>query len=235
MFWFIDPVYLVLVVVIILISAMAQMFIKNTYAEWDHVANDAGLNGTGVGRRLVAEADFAGASGEATGITFEVIGGELSDNFDPRTSTVNLSEGVANRSSVSAMAVAAHEVGHAQQHAEGTISMRFRSFLVPAVTVSPSVSYVLLLLGFIFNNETLVGLGIIVFAVMVVFSLATLPVEFGASRRALAMLDTTGVMTAEERPGARRVLIAAGLTYVASAVTSILTLLYYLSIARRNQ
>ncbi len=235
MIWYIDPVYLVLVIVIILISAAAQMFIRNTYTTWDHVGNEAGLTGTDVGKRLVAEADFAGASGDDTGITFDVVEGELSDNFDPRTTTVNLSEGVATRATVAAMAVAAHEVGHAQQHAEGTIAMGTRSFLVPAVTVSPSLSYVLLLLGFIFNNDTLLGLGILVFGVMVLFSLATLPVEFGASRRALDMLDGSGVMTADERPGTRRVLLAAGLTYVASAITSILTLLYYLSILRRSQ
>ena len=235
MIWYIDPVYLVLVIVIIIISAVAQMFIRNTYAEWDRVPNGAGLTGTDVGKRLIAEADFDGVSGDETGITFDVIEGELSDNFDPRTTTVNLSTGVANRATVAAMAVAAHEVGHAQQHAEGSIAMRTRSFLVPAVTVSPSLSYLLLLLGFIFNNDTLLGLGIIVFGVMVLFSVATLPVEFGASRRALGMLDQTGVMAADERAGARRVLLAAGLTYVASAVSSILTLLYYLSIVRRNQ
>lgn len=235
MIWYIDPAYLVLVVVIIIISAVAQMFIRNTYAEWDHVPNGAGLTGTDVGKRLVAGADFDGVSGDETGITFDVIEGELSDNFDPRTTTVNLSTGVANRATVAAMAVAAHEVGHAQQHAEGTIAMRTRSFLVPAVTVSPSLSYLLLLLGFIFNNDTLLGLGIIVFGVMVLFSVATLPVEFGASRRALGMLDQTGVMAADERAGARRVLLAAGLTYVASAVASILTLLYYLSIVRRDR
>ena len=111
-------------------------------------------------------------------------------------------------------------------------SLRLGSFR--GIEVSLHLTF-LLLLGFLFNNDALIGVGILAFSAMVLFSLATLPVEFGASRRALAMLEATGVMAAEDRPGARRVLLAAGLTYVASAVTSILTLLYYLSIVRRNQ
>ena len=131
------------------------------------------------------------------------------------------------------MAVTAHEVGHAQQDAEGTVAMRARAFLVPAVTFSPTLSYILIFMGLIFNLTGLFWLGIVVFGLMVVFSLLTLPVEIGASRRALVMLRETGLMTTQDEQGVRRVLIAAAMTYVAAAVTSILTLLYYISIARR--
>ena len=132
------------------------------------------------------------------------------------------------------MAVTAHEVGHAQQDAEGTVAMRARAYLVPAVTFSPTLSYILIFMGLTFNLTGLFWLGIVVFGLMVVFSLLTLPVEIGASRRALVMLRETGLMTtAQDEQGVKRVLIAAAMTYVAAAVTSILTLLYYISIARR--
>ena len=160
--------------------------------------------------------------------------GDLSDHFDPRTREVGLSKEVAARESVAAMAVTAHEVGHAQQHAEGTVAMRARAFLVPAVTISPTISYLLIIMGLIFNLTGLFWLGIIAFAVMVVFTILTLPVEIGASRRALVMLRDAGLLTgARDEEGVRRVLTAAALTYVAAAVTSILTLLYYVSLARR--
>ena len=125
-------------------------------------------------------------------------------------------------------------MGHAQQDAEGTVAMRARAFLVPAVTYSPMASYALIFIGLIFNLTGLFWLGIIVFGVMVVFSILTLPVEIGASRRALVMLRENGLMqTQEDEEGVKRVLTAAAMTYVAAAVTSILTLLYYISIARR--
>ena len=160
--------------------------------------------------------------------------GDLSDHFDPRTKQIGLSAEVAARTSVAAMAVTAHEVGHAQQHAEGTVAMRARSFLVPAVTVSPMISYGLIFMGLIFNLTGLFWLGIIAFGLMVVFSVLTLPVEIGASRRALVMLRDGGLLVRpQDEEGVKRVLTAAALTYVAAAVTSILTLLYYISLARR--
>jgi uncharacterized protein len=187
-----------------------------------------------VGERLIAGVDFGGARGSATGISFKIVPGELSDHFDPRTREIGLSAAVASQNSVAAMAVTAHEVGHAQQHAEGTVAMRLRSVLVPAVTFSPMLSYLLIFLGLILNLTGLFWLGIIVFGLMVLFSILTLPVEIGASRRALVMLRDTGMIaTTQDEDGVRRVLTAAAMTYVAAAVTSILTLLYYISLARR--
>jgi Zn-dependent membrane protease YugP len=230
----IDPLYLVIFVVTLVISGAAQLYIRSTFSKWNQVANTAGLSGAQVGEQLVSRVSFGGASGAATGISFKVVPGDLSDHFDPRTRQVGLSQEVAARPSVAAMAVTAHEVGHAQQHAEGTVAMRARAFLVPAVTFSPMLSYLLIFVGLIFNLTGLFWLGIIVFGVMVVFSILTLPVEIGASRRALVMLRESGLlMASQDQEGVRRVLTAAALTYVAAAVTSILTLLYYISIARR--
>lgn len=234
MFFFFDPFYLVILVVTIVISGGAQLYIKSTFGKWGKVGNSAGLSGVQVGERLVSRARFGGASGTATGISFKIVPGNLSDHFDPRTKEVGLSEEVASRQSVASMAVTAHEVGHAQQDAEGTFAMKARAFLVPAVTVSPMISYGLIFIGLIFNNDALFGLGIVVFAVMVVFSVMTLPVEIGASRRALVMLRETGMLARQEdEEGVRRVLTAAALTYVAAAVTSILMLLYYIALSRR--
>jgi Zn-dependent membrane protease YugP len=231
---YVDPLYIVLFVVTLVISGASQVYIRSTFSKWNAVANAAGLSGARVGEELVARASFGGASGPATGIGFTVVPGSLSDHFDPRTRRIGLSQDVASRSSVAAMAVTAHEVGHAQQHAEGTVAMRARSFLVPAVTFSPMVSYLLIFLGLIFNLTGLFWLGIIVFGLMVLFAILTLPVEIGASRRALVMLRSSGLLVRpEEEQGVRNVLTAAALTYVAAAVTSILTLLYYISLARR--
>ena len=131
--------------------------------------------------------------------------------------------------------IAAHEVGHAQQHAEGTLLMRLRGFLVPAATLSPNIAYGLILVGILFQATGLLTLGILFFGVAVLFSVLTLPVEIGASQRALRMLEETGVLASEQdREGARSMLTAAALTYVAAAVTSVLTLLYYVSLARRS-
>jgi Zn-dependent membrane protease YugP len=231
----IDPLYLVLFVVTLVISGAAQLYIRSQFGHWNGVRNGVGLAGAQVGERLVRQVDFGGARGDATGISFSIVPGDLSDHFDPRTRAIGLSQEVAQRDSVAAMAVTAHEVGHAQQHAEGTVAMRARAFLVPAVTFSPMVSYALIFAGLIFNLTGLFWLGIIVFGLMVVFSVLTLPVEIGASRRALVMLRETGMLaTTQDEQGVKRVLTAAAMTYVAAAVTSILTLLYYISLARRG-
>ncbi len=230
----IDPLYIVLFIATLVISGAAQFFIRSQFGKYSAVRNTAGLAGAQVGQRIVDNVDFGGNRGSATGISFKVVPGNLSDHFDPRTKQIGLSQDVASRDSIAAMAVTAHEVGHAQQAAEGTVAMRARAFLVPAVTFSPTLSYILIFMGLIFNLTGLFWIGIVVFGLMVVFSILTLPVEIGASRRALVMLRETGLMTTpEEEQGVRRVLTAAAMTYVAAAVTSILTLLYSISIARR--
>jgi hypothetical protein len=230
----IDPLYLVLFIVTLVISGAAQVYIKSTFGKWSAVTNSSSLTGQQVGERLVQGVDFGATRGASTGISFKIVKGDLSDHFDPRTKQIGLSQDVASRDSVAAMAVTAHEVSHAQQDAEGSVAMRARAFMVPAVTFSPMVSYALIFMGLIFNLTGLFWLGIIVFGLMVLFSILTLPVEIGASRRALVMLRETGLMTnQQDEEGVKRVLTAAAMTYVAAAVTSILTLLYYISIARR--
>ena len=237
-FWglYIDPLYMVLFFATLFIAGGAQLYIQKTFRTWAGVPNRSGLTGLAAAERLVESVSFGGARGAATGIRFREIPGQLSDAFDPSSRMVGLSAAVARQSSVAALAVAAHELGHAQQHAEGTLAMRARSYLVPAVSLSPMLSYVCIVFGLIFYLPGLFYLGVLFFAVMVLFTLLTLPVELGASRRAVRMLNEAGLLVdAQEATGVRKVLTAAALTYLAAAITSILTLLYYISLARRGR
>ena len=230
-----DPLYLALFVVTLLITGGAQLYIRSTYGKWSKIGNGARLTGTQVAQLLGERARFGDVPGSQAISRIAVVPGDLSDHFDPRDRSLGLSAAVANQPSIAAMAVAAHEVGHAQQHAEGTVFMKLRGVLVPAASVGPTIAYGLIFLGFIMQASGLIAIGAIVFGIAVVFSVLTLPVEFGASRRALAMLDENGLfVTPQDRQGAQSMLTAAALTYVAATVTSILTLLYYLSLARRS-
>ena len=232
---FFDPLYIGLVVVTLLISGAAQMYIRSTYGRWSKVANGARLSGAQIAEFLRERAAFGDRPGRDAITDIKIVPGNLSDHFDPRDRSLGLSQAVAEQPSIASMAIAAHEVGHAVQHAEGSALMKVRGVLVPAASLGPNVGYLLIIVGLIFQVMGLITLGIILFGVAVVFSLLTLPVEIDASRKALAMLDSTGLVTTpEERRGAQSMLTAAALTYVAAAITAVLTLVYYLTLARRS-
>ena len=148
---------------------------------------------------------------------------------------MRLSDSTARVTSVAAMAVTAHELGHVQQYQQGSAMIRVRSMLLPALRFSPMLSYISLFLGFFFNMTGLIWVGIFFFSLMVLFSILTIPVEFNASSRGMKLLEEAGLLhTDEDRKGAKATLNAAGLTYVAAAITSILQLLYYISVAQRR-
>lgn len=169
-------------------------------------------------------------------ITFEMVRGELTDHYDPRSHTVRMSQATAERSTVAAMAIVAHELGHAQQHENKSFLISLRNILLPAVSLSPRIAYLLIFIGLIFNLTGLFQLGIIFYALMVLFAILTLPVEVDASRRGLKLLDQAGLMvTNSDRTGSRQILTAAAATYLAAAITAILQLLYYISIANRRR
>jgi hypothetical protein len=171
-----------------------------------------------------------------TGVQFQGVGGNLTDHYDPRTHTVGLSQAVATQPSVASMAIVAHELGHAQQYATKSPLIAARSFLLPAMRVSPMISYGLIMMGFVFNFVGAIYLGIFFFGITVLFSVITLPVEFDASRRAMKLLGEAGLLTSDQdEKGARTVLRAAAATYVAATITAILQLLYYLSLANRRR
>jgi uncharacterized protein len=237
---FFDPLYIVLIVATLVISGGAQLYIRSTYGRWSRVQNSAGLTGAQVAEVLRDRASFgsasAGPGSGAMAITaINVVPGQLSDHFDPRDKSLSLSEQVATQPSIASIAIAAHEVGHAAQVAEGSALMQLRSLLVPAASVGSQLAYVFIILGFFAQMTGLILVGVALFAVAVAFSVLTLPVEIQASQKALAMLESTGVVTSpEERAGVRSMLTAAALTYLAAAITAVLTLLYYLTLARRS-
>lgn len=232
---FFDPLYIVIIVATLVISGGAQLYIRSTYARWDRVPNAAVLNGAQVAEVLRERARFGNVPGQQAISAIKVVQGNLSDHFDPRDRSLSLSQSVASRPSIASMAVAAHEVGHAAQMAEGSAWMQIRSLLVPAAMVGPQIAYLFIIGGLILNLAGLFTVGILLFGIAVLFSVATLPVEIQASQKALAMLKDTGIITSQkEHDGARSMLTAAALTYVAAAVTAILTMLYYITLARRG-
>ena len=225
--FYIDPVYFWLVFIpTILISIGVQLYLRSTFSKWSKVRNTAGIAGP-----LVARDIFDHTSLQP--VRLERVRGTMTDHFDPGNNVVRLSDPVAKQNSVASMAITAHELGHVQQYQTGSALIKARGFLLPALQFSPTLSYIAIMLGFWFNATGLIWIGILFFALMVLFSILTLPVEIDASRRGLKLLREAGLFQNEEdERGARSMLTAAGLTYLAAAVTSILTLLYYISRAQ---
>ena len=213
----------------LIISFLVQMYLRSTYNKWSKVRNANGLTGAQVGEALFDRTPL-------NEIGMQVVPGNMTDHFDPRANIVRFSQGTATQPSVAAMAIAAHELGHVQQYQTGSALIKARGFLLPAVQFSPTLSYLSILAGIIFNVTGLLWLGVFFFGLMVVFSLLTLPVEFDASRRGIALLGEAGLLSADQdRRGANAVLRAAALTYIAAAVTAVLQLLYYITIANRRR
>ncbi len=230
-----DPLYILVIIATLVVSGGAQLYIRSTYGRWSRVQNGAGLSGAQVAEYLRDNAQFGNRPGREAITAIKVSPGELSDHFDPRDRSLSLSEAVATQPSVASMAIAAHEVGHAVQVAEGSALMQLRGLLVPAVSFGPGLAYLFIIGGIILNMTGLLTIGILLFGLAVLFAVLTLPVEIQASQKALAMLDSTGVVTSQQdRDGANAMLRAAALTYLAGAIAAILTLLYYLTLARRS-
>ncbi|MDZ4764640.1 MAG: zinc metallopeptidase [Chloroflexota bacterium] len=219
--------YILLVMIPSLILSLgAQFFVRSAYSKWSNTRNSAGISGMQVAETIFQRTNVAP-------LPLEGVPGQLSDHFDPGKNVVRLSEGIASTPSVAAMAVVAHELGHVQQYQSKSPLIAMRSFLVPAVQFSPTISYMLIFFGLIINATSLIWLGILAFGLVVVFTLLTLPVEIDASRRGLILLRESGLMqTPQDESGARQVLTAAALTYVAAAVGAVLQLLYYINLAQ---
>jgi Zn-dependent membrane protease YugP len=227
--FYIDPVYFWYVFIpTILISLGVQLYLKSTFSKYSNIPNSSHLDGLHVGQQIFADTTL-------DAIPLQRVSGSMTDHFDPGKNVVRLSDTVAIKSSVAAMAVTAHELGHVQQYQTGSALIKARGFLLPALQFSPTISYMAIFFGLIFNMTNLVWIGVFFFGLMVVFSLLTLPVEIDASKRGLRLLDEAGLLQSDEdAKGARKVLTAAGLTYLAAAITSVLQLLYYISVAKRN-
>ena len=229
MFFNIDTTYFWWVFIpTVLLSAGVQIWLRRTYSKWHKVENSADLTG-----KEVTDVLFDDTALDP--IPVKHIRGNLTDHYDPGKNVVNLSDAVYDEDSVAAMSVAAHELGHVEQYQEDSTLIKMRSFLIPAVTLSPTISYICLLLGLLFNMTNMLWVGIFFFSLTIIFSLLTLPVETNASRRAIAMLDETGLRKTEaDIEGSKKVLRAAAMTYLAAAVSSVITLFYYVSRVRQE-
>jgi hypothetical protein len=207
-----------------LLMAVTSWYVKSAYNKWSRVRARSGLTGAQATQRLIS-------AGGLYGVRVEGIAGEMTDHYDPRDKVLRLSQGVANVPSVAALAIAAHELGHAMQDAENYFPLRLRAALVPAVNIGSNLGWILILAGLFLGFTQLAWAGVVVFSAGAVFALATLPVEFDASTRAKRLLADSGIISGpEEMAGVNNVLNAAALTYVAGLVTAILQLLYYVSL-----
>lgn len=227
MFWFWDPT-MIIVVPALLLALYAQLRVQSTYARYSQVPVSTGLTGAEAAQEILRRNGLAN-------VQIERVDGVLSDHYDPRTRTLSLSSDVYGGASVAAVGVAAHETGHAIQHAREYAPLALRSALVPTVQFGSWLAYPIFILGFLFHSGTMVQLGILVYSAIVAFTVVTLPVEFDASARALRALREESLVTADELRGVRSVLTAAALTYVAAAATAILSLVRMLLIANRRE
>jgi uncharacterized protein len=216
-FQFNDPTFLLLIPAFLL-ALYAQWKVSSAYAKYSKIASVQGVTG-------YKAAEFLLRSNGITDVGVETVAGRLSDHYDPRARKVRLSEENYNSRSLAALAVAAHEVGHVIQHNKGYIPLKLRDSILPATNIGTWAAFPLFLLGFFLNTPLLMDLGIILFAGVVVFHFVTLPVEFNASNRALNMLGDNGLLVQEETAGARKVLNAAALTYVAAMAMALVQLL----------
>jgi hypothetical protein len=218
--------YFIYMLPALILSVIAQLYVNSAYNKWSKVRNYHNLTGTDAAEQLISRLGM-------NDIRLKRTRGTLSDHYDPRNHTLALSEGVADQPSVAAMAIAAHELGHAQQERDGYGPLKLRSALVPMVNLGSTFGWIMLLLGLMLQLGGLAQLGVILFSAGLVFSLVTLPVELNASKRAKQMLVENGlVVNEEEKKGVASVLNAAALTYVAGLATSLLQLLYFATLAR---
>jgi len=219
--FFFDPMYLCFMIPAIGLMGLASWYVRHSYNKWSQVRASSGLTGHQAAQRLIS-------TGNLYGVQVQGTAGQLSDHYDPRNKTLFLSQGVANSPSVAAVAISAHELGHALQDAEEYFPMRIRSMLVPAVNIGSNLGWILIMIGLVLRMTNLAWIGVAVFSAGALFALATLPVEFNASARAKQLLYQTGIIqTEEEQRGVNQVLNAAALTYVAGLITAVMQLLYY--------
>ena len=227
MFFYYDYYYLVLVVPALIISLIAQVVVQSTYKKYAQVLSARGITAQEVVNRILKINGISNVGVERTR-------GNLTDHYDPKSNMIRLSDSVYGNASVASIGVAAHEAGHAVQYASGYTPIKIRNAVLPAANFGSKLSVPLIILGFFLGMPALVDFGIILFSLVLVFQLVTLPVEFNASRRAIAVLDQSGILDGEELTGAKKVLRAAAMTYVAAVLTSLAQLLRLLLLSRRR-
>lgn len=217
----------ILIIIGALIGLIASLNVKLTYSKYSKVYNSRGVRAEQVAQMILNNSGIYD-------VRIERVSGSLTDHYSPREKVLRLSDSVYGSPSVAAIGVAAHECGHAIQHARGYAPLAFRNAIIPVVNVGSTLFWPVIVLGLIFGWTGLVNIGIILFLFIIVFQFVTLPVEFNASRRALSILKDRNILYGQELAASRKVLVAAALTYVAALVTSILQLLRLLLLRRRR-
>lgn len=223
-----DVTYIYFVLPALIIALIAQANVKSTYAKYSKISNLRHLTAYDVARSILDNNDLSD-------VQIERVAGELTDHYDPRAKIVRLSTSVYDSTSVAAIGVAAHEVGHAIQYNVGYLPIKLRMAIIPVTRLGSNLAFPLAILGIILSNGFLIYAGILLFITVVIFQLVTLPVEFNASRRAMKTLDERDILYGDELTGARKTLTAAALTYVAALVVAIGNLLRLLSLTRRRR
>lgn len=230
--FFFNPTYLIFMLPAFILMMVVQFYVNSAYRRWSQVGNRNNLSGAEAAARLIRNANLYE-------VNIEPVAGNLTDHYDPRSKVLRLSQGVYQGRSVAALAIAAHELGHAMQDQEGYFPLRLRAAMVPVVNIGSMLGWILILVGIFLQSTGLAGVGLLVFSAGALFALATLPVELNASARAKQLLTDTGIILGDdERRGVNNVLNAAALTYVAALVTAVMQLLYFASMVfgmgRRN-
>lgn len=226
--FYMDYWYLILVVPAIIIALIAQVKVKSTYAKYNKVQTVNGISGAEAARMML----------DANGLSYipvNCINGELTDHFDPKNNVINLSQAVYNGRTISAVGIACHEAGHAVQHAVNYGPAALRMAIIPVTNIASKAAFPLILLGFIFSFSPLILAGIICFGAATFFQLVTLPTEFNASKRAVQTISASGFLTPGETNGAKSVLSAAAMTYVAALLVSVMQLLRLIIIMNRKR
>ena len=229
MYYYVDYWYIVLILPALLIGLFAQISVKTTFNKYSKKMSRKGLTASEAARRILNDNGLSH-------IRVERVGGSLTDHFDPRSNVIRLSDSVYDSASIAAIGVAAHDAGHAVQHATNYLPIKMRNSIVPVANFGSRIAPILILFGFILSFEPLIWVGIILYSAMALFQLVTLPVELNASRRATVTIASMGILEKDEVGGAKKVLTAAALTYVAALITTLAYLLRFILLARgRNR
>jgi Zn-dependent membrane protease YugP len=227
-FWYFDNYYIMLVIPAIILAMIAQGSVRSAYNKFSKVYTGRRITGAEAARSILS------ANG-INDVRIEPVGGQLTDHYDPRENVIRLSEGVYNSASVSAVGIAAHEAGHAVQYAVGYGPIRIRSAIIPVTQFGSAVTMPLILIGIFLSIPIFINLGLLFFALAIVFQVITLPVEFNASSRAIEALDTSGVLSIDEIGMAKKVLRAAAMTYLAALAVSLAQFIRLLMIGRNRR
>lgn len=223
-----DSYYLMLVLPAVLIAMAAQIMVKTTFRRYASVFSRRGQTAAQVARRILDDNGLQA-------VRLERVSGDLTDHYDPKANVIRLSDSVYNSASVASIGVAAHEAGHAVQHAVGYVPIKLRNAVLPVANIGSAAAMPIIVIGLLLSFEPLVSIGILLFSALVLFQLITLPVEFNASRRALATLRDSRILEGKELSGARRVLSAAAMTYVAAVLVSAMQLLRLVLLTNRRR